>query len=233
MSGRKFLLILGNARSHASSLACEHCKTVLQGTVGFQPACSPDLSPLDFSLWNELKMHLVQHPAPASPAELRTLLTRVYHISPASLANAPPSPACARWSCSAPDARCLQSFANTGDGATWHACDGASDERCGTNAFLITATDPLTKRTNHAQFERCETKHAKGQDTQTSLLSPRGRPMLRDAMSPSLRSLCSHCCVVDSGTPSTPAIFLFRSLASPCAPWRNAPLWIAPCCENA
>ena len=77
--GRKFLRILDNAPSHTSWLACEHYSTVLHGTVEFQPPCSPDLSPFDFFLWNELKVQLVQHPAPANPAELRALLTRVYH----------------------------------------------------------------------------------------------------------------------------------------------------------
>ena len=62
---RKFLLILDNAPSHASRLACEHYKTVFHGTVEFQPACSPDLSSLDFFLWNEHKVQLDQHPAPA------------------------------------------------------------------------------------------------------------------------------------------------------------------------
>ena len=74
--GRKFLLLLDNAPSHASR---QHYKTVLHGTVEFQPPCSPDLSPLDFFLWNELETQLVQHPAPANPAELRAPLTRVYH----------------------------------------------------------------------------------------------------------------------------------------------------------
>ena len=46
--GRKFLLILDNALSHASRLPCEHYSTVLHGTVEFQPPYSPDLSPLDF-----------------------------------------------------------------------------------------------------------------------------------------------------------------------------------------
>ena len=41
---RKLLMIL-DARSHASRLACEQHKTLLHGTVEFQPACSPDLSP--------------------------------------------------------------------------------------------------------------------------------------------------------------------------------------------
>ena len=77
--GRKFLLILDNAPSHASRLACEHYKTLVQGTVEFQPPCSPDLSPLDYFLRNELKVQLDEHPAPANPAELRALLTRVYH----------------------------------------------------------------------------------------------------------------------------------------------------------
>ena len=44
--GRKSLLILDNAPLHASRLACEHCSTVLHGTVEFQPQCSPDLSPI-------------------------------------------------------------------------------------------------------------------------------------------------------------------------------------------
>ena len=39
-----------NAPSHACRLACDHHKTVLHGTVEFQPPCSPDLSPLDFSV---------------------------------------------------------------------------------------------------------------------------------------------------------------------------------------
>ena len=48
--GRKFLLILDNAPSHASRLACDHRKTVWHGTVEFQTPCSSDLSPLDFFL---------------------------------------------------------------------------------------------------------------------------------------------------------------------------------------
>ena len=76
--GRKFLLILDNAPSHASRLACEHDST-LHGTVEFQPPCSPDLSLSDFFLWNELKVQLVEHPAPANPAGLRALLARVCH----------------------------------------------------------------------------------------------------------------------------------------------------------
>ena len=74
--GLKFLLLLDNGPSHACRLACDHYKTVLHGTVEFQPPCSPDPSPLDFS-WNELKTRLVQHPALANPAELLALLTRV------------------------------------------------------------------------------------------------------------------------------------------------------------
>ena len=77
--GREFSLLLDNAPSYASRLACEHYKTLLHGTVEFQPPCPPDLSPSDFFLWKELKTQLVQHPAPANPAELRALLTRVYH----------------------------------------------------------------------------------------------------------------------------------------------------------
>ena len=76
--GRKFLLISDNAVARQQACLCEHYSTVLHGTVEFQPPCSPDLSPLDFFLWNELKVQLVQHPAPANPAELWALLTRVY-----------------------------------------------------------------------------------------------------------------------------------------------------------
>ena len=75
--GRKFLLILDKAPSHASRLACEHYGTVLHGTVEFQTTVFPR-SPLDFFLWNELKVQLIQHPAPANPAKLWALLTRVY-----------------------------------------------------------------------------------------------------------------------------------------------------------
>ena len=76
--GVSFLLILDNAPSHASRLACEHYKTVLFGTVEFQPPCPPDLSPIDFFLWNELKAQLVQHPAPSNPSELRAVLARAH-----------------------------------------------------------------------------------------------------------------------------------------------------------
>ena len=41
--GRQFLLILDNAHSYASRLACDHYRTVLHGTVEFQPPCSPGL----------------------------------------------------------------------------------------------------------------------------------------------------------------------------------------------
>ena len=46
--GRMLLLLLDNVPSHACRLACENYKTVLHGTVEFQPSCSSDLSPLDF-----------------------------------------------------------------------------------------------------------------------------------------------------------------------------------------
>ena len=44
----KFLLLLDSAPSHACRLACNHCRTVLHGTIEFQPPCSADLSPSDF-----------------------------------------------------------------------------------------------------------------------------------------------------------------------------------------
>ena len=48
--GRKLLLLLDNAPSRASRLACGLYKTVFHGAVEFQAPCSPDLSPLDFFL---------------------------------------------------------------------------------------------------------------------------------------------------------------------------------------
>ena len=43
-------IALDNAPSHACRLACDYHKTLLHGTVEFQPPYSPDLSPLDFFL---------------------------------------------------------------------------------------------------------------------------------------------------------------------------------------
>ena len=54
--GREFLLLLDNAPSRACRLACDHNKTVLNGTAEFQPPCSPDL----VLMWNELKTQFVQ-----------------------------------------------------------------------------------------------------------------------------------------------------------------------------
>ena len=103
------------------------------------------------------------------------------------------------------DARRLQTFANTGDCAAWVNRNPGVDERCGTNALLIAAVDQQTRGThnnsrNVGQITR-ETRH-------TPASAPRGRPMLRDAMSPSERSLHSQRLGVASGTPSAAAIFL-------------------------
>ena len=65
--GREFFLLLDNAPSRACRPACDHYKTVLNGTVEFQPPCVPDL----LLMWNELKTQPVQWPAPGNPAELR------------------------------------------------------------------------------------------------------------------------------------------------------------------
>ena len=46
--GRKFLMIVEDVPSHVCRLACEQYKTMVHGTVEFQPPCSPDLSPADF-----------------------------------------------------------------------------------------------------------------------------------------------------------------------------------------
>ena len=60
----EFLLILDNAPSHAPRLACEHYKTVLRGTVEFQPLCSPDLSPNPFLVERDQN---TARSAPANP----------------------------------------------------------------------------------------------------------------------------------------------------------------------
>ena len=77
--GRKFLLILDNAPSHASAgLLVSTTAQCCTAQSSFNHLFSRPVS-LHFFLWNELKVQPVQHPAPANPAELRALLTRVYH----------------------------------------------------------------------------------------------------------------------------------------------------------
>ena len=70
------------------------------------------------------------------------------HVPPVSLASAPPP--CTHGRCggcaSMPDA--CRRFANTGDCAAWVNRNPTVDERCGTNALLITATDPQTRDTD-------------------------------------------------------------------------------------
>ena len=80
------------------------------------------------------------------------------------------------------DARRLQTYANTGDCAAWVNKNPGVGERCGTNALLITAMDQQTRGTHNnssdvGQITR-KTRH-------TTASAPRGRPTLRDAMSPS------------------------------------------------
>ena len=101
--------------------------------------------------------------------------------------------------------RHLQTFANTGDCAAWVNRNPDVDERGGTNALLFTAMDKQTRGTHNnssdvGQITR-ETRHKPAS-------TPRGRPMLRDALSPSERSLRSQRFVVASGTPNAAAIFL-------------------------
>ena len=74
------------------------------------------------------------------------------HVSPASLATAPPP--CTHGRC-----RRLQTFANTGDCAAWVNRNPGVDERCGTNALFITAMGPQTRDTDDTP-KKCETKHA-------------------------------------------------------------------------
>ena len=96
------------------------------------------------------------------------------------------------------DARRLQTFANI------------VDQHLGTSTLQILSSDLLNKRTNHAQFERYQTRNAREtRHTPASAASASLSPPVHQALPR------SSCC---------------RSLASPCAPWRNDPLRIAPCC---
>ena len=75
------------------------------------------------------------------------------------------------------DARCLQTFANTGDCTTWCVCKGASNKHLGKITRLI-SSDPLNKRPNHAEFERCGMR-TKENKRQTSLLATRSPNVAR------------------------------------------------------
>ena len=73
------LLILDNAPSHTARLACERHKTVLHGTIEFDPRCSPDLSPLDFFFMERAQSPGRSVSSSCQSAELRVLLTHAYH----------------------------------------------------------------------------------------------------------------------------------------------------------
>ena len=101
------------------------------------------------------------------------------------------------------DAGCLQTFANTGD-CIQH---GSTEIQALMSAAARTRSSlqPWTHGRD-TQMTRREMRNMQGKhDAHTSLCS---RPILRDATSPSERSLCNHRFVVDSGTPSASAIFL-------------------------
>ena len=90
------------------------------------------------------------------------------------------------------DARCLNTFANTGDCAAWRVCNDANNKPLGKNTRLISSLDPLkNKQTTHMSRY--------GDETQTTL---------RAAWSPSERGLCNHRFVVDCGRRRVVAIFL-------------------------
>ena len=91
------------------------------------------------------------------------------------------------------DARRLQTFSDTSDRATWLKRNPGVDERCGTNALLFTAMDQQTRSTHD---NSCDVGQNTRNKTHRPASAPRGRPMLRDAMSPSERSLRSQRFVV-------------------------------------
>ena len=122
------------------------------------------------------------------------------HISLASLASAPPS--CTPGRCCG-RARC-QSPADECEHCT-HGGNPSVDEHLGTSTLLILSPDPLNKRTNHAQFERGETRNAR-KTRHTPASAPRGCPLLCDSISPSQRSLC----VVAIFLLPMPAVAIFR-----------------------
>ena len=59
------------------------------------------------------------------------------------------------------DARCLQTSSNSGDRAAWCVCNDASNKHLDKVTRLTLSSDPQNKRTNHAQFERCEPRNAR------------------------------------------------------------------------
>ena len=120
------------------------------------------------------------------------------------------------WSFATPSVATVSTFANTGDCARLNRNPGV--HQCGTTALLVVAMVPQTKTHRSCVFSR-DDETRKEDMTHTPGSAPRGRPMLRDAMSPSERSLRSQRCVVDSGTPSASAIFL---LPRPCVAMRSA-----------
>ena len=105
---------------------------------------------------------------------------------------------------SMPDA--CRRFADTSDRATWLNRNPSVDERCGRNALPFTAMDQQTRGTHDTP--RDVSRNMQKDMTHKPISAPRGRPMLRDAMSPSESSLCNHRFVVDCGKPSVVAIFL-------------------------
>ena len=89
------------------------------------------------------------------------------------------------------DARCLQTFANTGDCAARCVCNHTSNENLGKNTRLILSVVSLKNQ----------------QITRNSRAVRRQKKTLCDTISPPERSLCSHR-FVDDGKPSIVAISL-------------------------
>ena len=145
------------------------------------------------------------------------------HISPASLASAPPSctpgRCCNRARCQTPADVC---GLNRNPGV---------DERCGTNALLFTAMDQQTRGTHDNSSDVGQTTRGTRHTDQ-----PPHHAVAQCCATPCRRPSAASASSASLSPPAHPARSRSswrRSLGSPCAPWRNAPLWIAPCCENA
>ena len=121
------------------------------------------------------------------------------------------------------DARCLQTFADTGDFSEWCVCNDASAEHLAKNSRQLLLLDPLKKRKKIT----CKSRRVRRQcrdNGHNAASAPRGRPMLRGAMSSPEQTLCNHRFVVDSGNS---VIFLKPMPWAAFFSWRRVPVQVA------